>query len=91
LYFYILTEQMENEIMDNNSIYIIFKKNRIFKNKLNHEWKICTLNTIKHCEVEFKIHYFVCGYPVHYVGVPAVLIGKKNHLPIGLSWHLCHK
>lgn len=46
---YTNSEQMENEIMDNNSIYIIFKKNRIFKNKLNHEWKICTLNTIKHC------------------------------------------
>ena len=57
---------------------------------ISHSVVFLELIICKHCEVEFKIHYFVCGYPVHYVGVPAVLIEKKNHLPIGLSWHLCH-
>lgn len=51
---YTNSEQMENEIMD-NSIYIIFKKNIIYKNKLNHEWKICTLNSIKHCREKLQI------------------------------------
>lgn len=45
---------------------------------ISHSMVFLEFIICKHCEVEFKIHYLVCGYPVHYVGVPAVLTEKKK-------------